>query len=86
MSNLSNGLLVTEMFGPSLNANTGDYSVGVAGFHIENGSLGRPVTEVTLAGNLLEVFKSMTPANDLVFDAATTAPSLLCEGLTLAGS
>lgn len=86
MSDVTHGLLITEMFGPSLNANTGDYSVGVAGYHIDQGQIGHPVTEVTIAGNLIEVFKTLEPANDLIFDRATVAPSILCEGLTLAGS
>ncbi len=79
------GLLITEMFGPSLNSHTGDYSVGVAGYCIENGQTTFPVSEVTIAGNLLEVFPSLTVANDLVFDGSTVAPTLRVEGLTLAG-
>lgn len=79
------GLLITEMFGPSLNANTGDYSVGVAGFCIEKGQKTFPVSEVTIAGNLLEIFPTVTVANDLVFDGSTVAPTLRVEGLTLAG-
>ncbi|WP_409432185.1 TldD/PmbA family protein [Litorimonas sp. RW-G-Af-16] len=86
IAEVGNGLLISEMFGPSLNSNTGDYSVGVAGFHIENGVMTHPVSEVTIAGNLLEIYKTMVPANDLIFDRSTVAPSLLCEGLTLAGS
>ena len=85
MSNIEEGLLITEMFGPSLNSNTGDYSVGVAGFKIENGLAAYPVSEITIAGNLLEMYKTLIPANDLVFDAATVAPSILTEGLTIAG-
>lgn len=86
MADMGAGLLLTEMFGPSLNANTGDYSVGVAGFKIENGARAYPVSEITIAGNLLEMYKTLIPANDLVFDGATVAPSLLTEGLTIAGS
>ena len=85
MSDIEEGLLITEMFGPSLNSNTGDYSVGVAGFKIENGLAAYPVSEITIAGNLLEMYKTLIPANDLVFDAATVAPSILTEGLTIAG-
>ena len=83
---LNEGLLITEMFGPSLNSNTGDYSVGVAGFKIENGQRAYPVSEITIAGNLTEIYKTLIPANDLVFDKSTVAPSLLCEGITIAGS
>jgi PmbA protein len=86
MADAGNGLLISEMFGPSLNSNTGDYSVGVSGFAIENGVRSYPVSEVTIAGNLLEVFAGMIPGTDLVMDGTTNAPSLLCEGLTLAGS
>ena len=86
MTEIGEGFLISEMFGPSLNSNTGDYSVGVSGFKIENGSRAFPVSEVTIAGNLRDMYKSMIPASDLKMDSATNAPSLLCEGLTLAGS
>ena len=86
MKEMREGLLITEMFGPSLNSNTGDYSVGVAGFKIEKGQKTHPVSEITIAGNLLEMYKTLIPANDLIFDAATVAPSLLTQGLTVAGS
>ena len=85
MMKMGNGLLVAEMFGPSLNQNTGDYSVGIAGFAIENGERAGAVSEVTIAGNLKDIFKTLIPANDLEFDGAVTAPSLLVESLTLAG-
>ncbi|MGB6230196.1 MAG: metallopeptidase TldD-related protein, partial [Litorimonas sp.] len=80
------GLLVREMFGPSLNPTTGDYSVGVSGFAIENGALAQPVSEVTIAGNLRDVFRSLVPASDLHFEYDTNAPTVLVEGLTVAGS
>ena len=85
MRDAGNGLLVAEMFGPSLNPNTGDYSVGVAGFAIENGVKSHPVSEITIAGNILDMYKSLVPANDLVFETATIAPSLLIESMTIAG-
>jgi len=85
MRDMGNGLMVAEMFGPSLNPNTGDYSVGVAGFAIENGEKTHPVSEVTIAGNILDMYKTLEPANDLVFESATTAPSLLIESMTIAG-
>jgi len=56
------GLLVTDMFGPNVNANTGDYSVGVSGFLIENGIVTKPVSEITIAGNLIEMFANLTAA------------------------
>ncbi len=86
MTEIGEGFLISEMFGPSLNSNTGDYSVGVSGYKIENGLRAFPVSEVTIAGNLREMFKTMIPANDLKMDSTTNAPSILCEGLTLAGS
>lgn len=86
MADIGEGFLISEMFGPSLNSNTGDYSVGVSGYKIEKGERAFPVSEVTIAGNLRKMFKTMIPANDLKMDSATNAPSLLCEGLTLAGS
>jgi len=85
MTEMGHGFLITEMFGPSLNANTGDYSVGVAGFKIENGERAFPVSEVTVAGNLLDMYKNLTPANDLIFDGSIVAPSVRIEGMTLAG-
>ncbi len=85
MKDMGTGLLVAEMFGPSLNPNTGDYSVGVAGFAIKNGERSHPVSEITIAGNILDMYKTLEPANDLVFDTATTAPSLLIESMTIAG-
>ena len=85
MADAGEGLLITEMFGPSLNSNTGDYSVGVSGYKIESGMRSFPVSEITIAGNLAALYKTMIPGNDLKMDSATCAPSLLCEGLTIAG-
>lgn len=85
MANMHDGLLVTEMFGPSLNSNTGDYSVGVAGFAIRGGAAAEPVSEITIAGNLRDMFRSMTPANDLEFEFAANTPSLLVEQMVIAG-
>lgn len=80
-----NGLLVREMFGPSLNPTTGDYSVGVSGFAIENGLCTHPVSEITIAGNLRDVFASLIAGSDLYYHEDTNAPSVLVEGLTIAG-
>ncbi len=79
------GLLVTEMFGPSLNPNTGDWSVGIAGFSIEKGAPAGPVSEVTVAGNLRDMFLRLAPASDLEFRRAANAPSLRIDGLAVAG-
>ena len=64
---------------------TGDYSRGAAGFWIENGELTYPVSEVTIAGDLIEMFRTLEPANDLVFRYGTNAPTLRVEGMTVAG-
>ncbi|MGJ8562024.1 MAG: TldD/PmbA family protein [Alphaproteobacteria bacterium] len=86
MSGVQQGLFISEMFGPSLNHNTGDYSVGVAGFKIENGEKTSPVSEITVAGNLKDIFKTLVPANDLQFDGSTVSPSILVESLAIAGT
>ena len=85
MADAGKGLLVTDMFGPSLNPNTGDYSVGVSGFWFENGELAWPVSEVTVAGNLIEMFRSVSAASDLTFRTGMDAPTLRIEGMTIAG-
>ena len=79
------GVLVSEMFGPSLNANTGDWSVGVAGYAIENGKLAGPVSEITVAGNLLDIFARLVPGSDLEFDSSINAPSVLVDALSIGG-
>ncbi len=79
------GLLVTDMFGPSLNPNTGDYSVGVSGFWFENGERAYPVSEVTVAGDIPSMLLRLQPGSDLEIRAASNAPSLLIDGLALAG-
>ena len=80
------GLIVTSMFGPSINANSGDYSVGVSGIWFENGQAAYPVSEITIAGDLPSMFARLVPANDLEFLGSRDAPSLLVEGMTIAGS
>ncbi|MEO1311522.1 MAG: TldD/PmbA family protein [Pseudomonadota bacterium] len=79
------GLLVTDMFGPQVNPNTGDYSVGCSGFAIEKGAVTYPVSEITIAGDLLTMFASLRPASDLFVRGATNAPSVRIEGMTVAG-
>ena len=80
------GLYVTELIGMGVNGLTGDYSRGAGGFLIENGELTVPVAEVTIAGNLKDMFRNLTPANDLEFIHATNVPTLRVEGMTLAGA
>ena len=82
---VTDGFYVTDLIGMGVNLVTGDYSRGAAGFWIKNGELGYPVSEVTIAGHLDDVFASLQPANDLIFRYATNAPTLRVEGLTVAG-
>ncbi|MCR5873358.1 TldD/PmbA family protein [Phenylobacterium sp. J426] len=85
MKDAGSGLLVTSMFGPSLNGNTGDWSVGCSGFWFENGEIAYPVNEITVAGNLLDVYGRLVPGSDLEFRGASNAPSLLVDNLAIAG-
>lgn len=85
ISDMGTGLYLTETIGHGLNMVTGDYSKGVAGYWVENGELKYPVAEITIAGNLKEMFLNMYPANDLKFEGSTNAPSLLIEGMTIGG-
>jgi PmbA protein len=85
MQDAGAGLLITSMFGPSLNANTGDWSVGCAGYWFEGGELAYPVSEITVAGNLLEIFGRVVPGSDLEIRGASNAPSLLVDALAIAG-
>ena len=86
MQQSAKGLIVTDMFGPSINPNSGDYSVGVSGVWYENGEPAFPVSEVTIAGNLKEMFAGLRPADDLEFLGARNAPSLLIESMSIAGA
>ncbi len=79
------GLLVTSMFGPSLNNNTGDWSTGVSGFWFENGELAYPVTEITVAGNLIDIYSRLVAGSDLVYRSSRNSPSLLVDALAIAG-
>ena len=85
MREAGKGLLVTSMFGPSLNPNTGDWSIGVSGFWFENGEKAYPVTEITVAGNLIEVYPRLVPGSDLEFRGASNAPSVMIPDLAIAG-
>ena len=74
------------MIGMGVNGVTGDYSRGASGFWISKGELGEAVSEMTVAGNLKDIFRHATPANDLTFRYGTDSPTLLVEGLTVAGA
>ncbi len=85
IASIKEGLFLTETIGHGINMVTGDYSKGASGFWIENGEIAFPVAEITIAGNLAEIFMNMTPASDLEFKYGTNAPTLLLEGMTIGG-
>ncbi|WP_421916877.1 TldD/PmbA family protein [Mesorhizobium sp.] len=86
IASLKTGFYVTEVFGQGVDMVTGEYSRGASGFWIENGQLAYPVAEVTIASNLKTMFLNMVPASDLDRNFGTAAPTLLIEGMTLAGA
>ncbi|MFC1672956.1 TldD/PmbA family protein [Pseudomonadota bacterium] len=85
IKDIDRGFFITELIGMGVNGVTGDYSRGAGGFLIENGELSHPVSEVTVAGNLKDIFKQLTPASDLEFRYGSDAPSVRVDGLTIAG-
>jgi PmbA protein len=85
MSDAATGLLVTSMFGPSLNANTGDWSAGVSGFWFANGAIVHPVSEITVAGKLTDLYARMQRGSDLEFRGANNSPSLMFDAVAIAG-
>jgi PmbA protein len=86
MADIKNGFYVTELMGMGVNGITGDYSRGAAGFWIENGQIAHPVSEMTVAANLKEMFARMTAANDLEFRVGADSPTLRIDDLTVAGA
>lgn len=85
MADIAEGFLVSELIGMGVNGTTGDYSRGAAGYWIVNGEIAYPVSEVTIAGNLKDMFKNLTPANDLAIRSSVNAPTCRIEGMTIAG-
>jgi len=85
IADIEEGFFVTSMMGMGVNGVTGDYSRGASGFWIEKGEIAFPVNEMTIAGNLKDMFMNMTPANDLEFRFATNAPTIRVDGMTIAG-
>jgi len=85
IGSLKSGFYVTEVFGQGVNMLTGEYSRGASGFWIENGELAYPVSEVTIASNMKDMFMNLVPGSDLDRNYGTAAPTLLVEGMTLAG-
>ena len=85
LKDIGTGFYVTELIGMGVNGVTGDYSRGASGFWIENGEVSHAVSEMTIAGNLKDMFLNMTPADDLQFRHGVNAPTILVEGMSLAG-
>jgi PmbA protein len=85
MADIKEGIYITEMIGMGVNGVTGDYSRGAAGFMIRDGALAEPVAEVTVAGNLIEMFANMVAASDLVLRRGTDSPTIRIDGMMMAG-
>lgn len=85
IADIKQGFFVTETFGSGINMITGDYSQGASGFWIENGKITYPVNEVTIAGNLTDMFMQMSQADDLTFKHSKNAPTIRIERMTVAG-
>ena len=86
IDDITEGFYVTELMGFGINGVTGDYSRGASGFWIESGKIAYPVSEVTIAGNLKDMFQSLRQADDLRFKYGTNAPTIRIDGMTVAGS
>lgn len=86
IGDIDKGILVTDLFGQGVNAITGDYSRGASGFLIEKGEIGAPVSEITIAGNLKDMYLALTPASDLEFIRGVNAPTVRIDGMTVAGA
>lgn len=85
IKDIGNGVLITELIGQGVNPVTGDYSRGAGGFLITDGQIGAPVSEITIAGNLKDMFASLVPADDLDYRHAINAPTLRTDSMTVAG-
>lgn len=85
MAAAGKGVIVTSMFGPSVNNDTGDWSAGASGFWFENGVIAYPVNEITVAGNLIDMYARLVPASDLEIKGTLDTPSLLVEALSVGG-
>jgi PmbA protein len=85
IGDIKDGLYITDLIGMGVNGVTGDYSRGASGFWIENGEKTFAVSEMTIAGHLFDIFRTLTPADDLEFRYGTNAPTVRVEGLTVAG-
>jgi PmbA protein len=86
IADIKHGVYVNELSGQGVNGVTGDYSRGAAGFRIENGEITGPVAEFTIAGNLKDMFRALSAANDLEFIRTTNVPTLRVDGMMIAGA
>jgi PmbA protein len=86
LASVPEALLVVELIGQGVNAVTGDYSRGAAGFMVRGGEIAEPVAEITIAGNLIEMFASLEPASDLEFRRGIDAPTILVPEMTVAAA
>lgn len=85
IKDIDEGFFITDLIGMGVNGVTGDYSRGASGFWIEKGEITHPVSEVTVASNLIDIFKAITPASDLVLRYGVDTPSMRIDGMTIAG-
>lgn len=86
LARIGDGFYITELIGAGVNIVTGDYSRGAAGFLIKNGKVGQPVNEMTIVGNLRDIFLNLSAADDLTFRYGVDAPTLCLGELTIAGA
>ncbi len=85
IADITDGVLVTELIGSGVNGVTGDYSRGASGFRIVNGEIAGPVAEFTVAGNLIDMFAALTPANDIEWYRSVNVPTIRIDGMMVAG-
>lgn len=86
MAGIATGVYITELIGMGVNGVTGDYSRGASGFIIRNGALAEPISEITIAGNLIDMFAALIPADDLTFRYSVNVPTLRIDGMMVASS
>ncbi len=85
LADIGEGFYITELIGHGANGVTGDYSRGAGGFRVTGGVLAEPVSELTIAGNLKDMFRRLVAADDLVYRFAANAPTVAVEGMMIAG-
>jgi PmbA protein len=85
IANIADGVLVTELIGHGVNGVTGDYSRGASGYRIVNGTVAGPVAEFTIAGNLIDMFAALIPADDLEWHRNVNVPTIRVDGMMIAG-